>query len=129
MRCQAAASLATSTPSRLKGPPRVPSLDYCEWTSAEARREAANVKWVGDYFHQGRVFRVEPAQVTQKTGGYEFLWDGSDEGWVVVRTKSGPGAIYNTMTRQALVIEDDDEYEHAIRMMREHGRPFVDSVP
>ncbi|WP_267715996.1 hypothetical protein [Streptomyces sp. CoH17] len=53
--------------------------------------------------------------MTQKTGGYEFLWDGSEEGWVVVRTKNGPGAIYNTMTRQALVIEDDDEHEHAIR--------------
>ncbi len=67
--------------------------------------------------------------MTQKTSGYEFLWDGSEEGWVVVRTKNGPGAIYNTMTRQALVIEDDDEHEHAIRMMREHACPYLDSIP
>lgn len=66
--------------------------------------------------------------MTQKTGRYEFLWDGSEEGWVVVRTKTGPGAIYNFMTRQALVIEDD-EYERAIRLMGEHGRPFLGSIP
>ncbi|MFF8711751.1 hypothetical protein ACF07T_09950 [Streptomyces sp. NPDC015184] len=67
--------------------------------------------------------------MTQKTGGYRFLWDGSEKGWVVVRTKNGPGAIYNTMTGQALVIEDDDEYERTIRLMGEHGCPFLDSIP
>ncbi|ALC27483.1 hypothetical protein ABE83_10580 [Streptomyces sp. CFMR 7] len=67
--------------------------------------------------------------MTSQSDKYAFLWDGSEEGWVVIRTKIGPGAIYNIATHTALVIENDQAAERAIRLMRENGRPLLDSIP
>lgn len=72
---------------------------------------------------------MESTHVSGRTGEYDYLWDGSEDGWVVLRGNSTPGTIYNTKSGTALVIEDDDAYERVIESMREHGRPFLDSMP
>ncbi|MFD7379996.1 hypothetical protein [Streptomyces mirabilis] len=60
---------------------------------------------------------------------YNYLWDGSEEGWVVLRTKAALGTIFNTNTHMALIIEDNAVYARVIELMRTHGRPFLDSIP
>ncbi|MFF8671479.1 hypothetical protein [Streptomyces sp. NPDC015242] len=67
--------------------------------------------------------------MTNECESLNYLWDGSEDGWVVITSDLGLGTIYNTKTRMALLLEDEGEYEHAIQAMREHGRPFLDSVP
>ncbi|MFF3015438.1 hypothetical protein [Streptomyces sp. NPDC057939] len=59
---------------------------------------------------------------------YDYLWDGSEEGWVVILTKSG-GTVYNYQSQMALLIEDEDEYTQVLQQMREHGRPFLNAIP
>ncbi|OKK11143.1 hypothetical protein AMK16_33060 [Streptomyces sp. CB00455] len=59
---------------------------------------------------------------------YDHLWDGSEEGWVVIRTRSG-GTVYNCQSQMALLIEDEDERAQVLQQMQEHGRPFLDAIP
>ncbi|MGW5046307.1 hypothetical protein [Streptomyces griseoluteus] len=61
--------------------------------------------------------------------GLDHLWDGSEDGWVVIRSDLGLGTIYNRETHMALLLEDEAEYEHAIEAMHEHDRPFLDCIP
>ncbi|MEV5342874.1 hypothetical protein AB0K93_31030 [Streptomyces sp. NPDC052676] len=67
--------------------------------------------------------------MTSEQESLSYLWDGTEDGWVVITSDLGLGTIYNTETRMALLLEDETEYEHAIQAMREHGRPFLDSIP
>ncbi|MDH6522586.1 F0F1-type ATP synthase gamma subunit [Streptomyces sp. SAI-135] len=67
--------------------------------------------------------------MTDQPESLDYLWDGTEDGWVVITSDLGLGTIYNTETHMALILEDEAEYEHAIRMMHEHGRPFLDSMP
>ncbi|ELS50977.1 hypothetical protein [Streptomyces viridochromogenes] len=67
--------------------------------------------------------------MTDEHESLDYLWDGTEDGWVVITSDLGLGTIYNTETRMALLLEDETEYEHAIQAMREHGRPFLDSIP
>lgn len=67
--------------------------------------------------------------MTEQGESLDYLWDGTEEGWVVITSDLGLGTIYNTETHMALILEDEAEYEHAIRTMREFGRPFLDSIP
>lgn len=67
--------------------------------------------------------------MTDRHESLDYLWDGSEAGWVVITSDLGLGTIYNTRTRMALLLEDELEYEHAIQAMRDHGRPFLDSIP
>ncbi|MER6771566.1 hypothetical protein ACFVG1_02640 [Streptomyces bacillaris] len=67
--------------------------------------------------------------MTSQGDEYAFLWDGSEEGWTVVRTRVGPGAIYNTTTHRVLVIENDHAAERTIRLMSENGCPVLGSLP
>lgn len=67
--------------------------------------------------------------MTEEAAEYHFVWDGSEEGWVVLRTKVALGTIFNTRDRVALVIEDNAVYAEVIQLMRAHGRPFLDTIP
>lgn len=67
--------------------------------------------------------------MTDEAAEYHYVWDGSEEGWVVLRTTVALGTIFNTDTRLALLIEDNAVYARVIEMMRTHGRPFLDSLP
>ncbi|MEV7891832.1 hypothetical protein ACWD3I_48310 [Streptomyces sp. NPDC002817] len=67
--------------------------------------------------------------MTDEATEYHYLWDGSEEGWVVLRTKAALGTIFNINTRMALLIEDNAVYARVIEQMRTHGRPFLDSIP
>ncbi|MGW3104029.1 hypothetical protein [Streptomyces sp. NPDC001100] len=66
---------------------------------------------------------------TDGSAEYGYLWDGSEDGWVVVRTTVAAGTIYNTTTRMALLIEDNALYARVIELMRAQGRPFLSSIP
>jgi len=67
--------------------------------------------------------------MTDEHESLDYLWNGTEDGWVVITSDLGLGTIYNTGTRMALLLEDETEYEHAIQAMREHGRPFLEAVP
>jgi len=55
------------------------------------------------------------------------FWE-SEEGWVLVRV--GDGLLpFNTQTRMAQVIEDDDEAERTYREMIEDGVLVLDDPP
>lgn len=71
---------------------------------------------------------MEPTQVTAEADGYAFLWNGTEEGWVVIRTDAGE-VICNSQTQRALLIEDDALAARVIDLMREHGCQFLDSIP
>ncbi|SDB93130.1 hypothetical protein F610DRAFT_00520 [Streptomyces sp. LaPpAH-199] len=60
---------------------------------------------------------------------YHSVWDGSEDGWVVLRTTVALGTIFNTVTGRALLIEDNAVYAQVIQRMQAHGRPFLDSIP
>ncbi|MFE6555555.1 hypothetical protein ACFVHS_45445 [Streptomyces sp. NPDC057746] len=59
----------------------------------------------------------------------DYLWNGTEDGWVVITSDLGLGTIYNLHIRMALLLEDEAEYEQAIQAMHEHGRPFLDTIP
>ncbi|MFD6420953.1 hypothetical protein [Streptomyces sp. NPDC060198] len=67
--------------------------------------------------------------MTDEAAEYHYVWDGSEEGWVVLRTRVALGTIFNTRDRLALVIEDDAVYARVIHLMSVHGRPFLDTLP
>lgn len=67
--------------------------------------------------------------MTDETAEYHYVWDGSEDGWMVLRTDVASGTIFNTNTRMALLIEDNAVYARVIELMRTHGRPFLDSIP
>ncbi|ELP64411.1 hypothetical protein ACKI1I_46470 [Streptomyces turgidiscabies] len=67
--------------------------------------------------------------MTDEAAEYHCLWDGSEAGWVVLRTEVALGAIYNINTRMALLVEDNAVYARVIELMRTHERPFLDSLP
>ncbi|WP_327728708.1 hypothetical protein OG250_20770 [Streptomyces sp. NBC_00487] len=67
--------------------------------------------------------------MTDEINEYAFLWDGSEGGWAVITSDLGLGAIYNTRTQMALLIEDDNLNARVIELMREHSRPFLDFIP
>ncbi|MER8029859.1 hypothetical protein ABTZ78_12945 [Streptomyces bauhiniae] len=66
--------------------------------------------------------------MTDEPESLDYLWDGTEEGWVVLTSKLGLGlgTIYNTETHMALILEDEAEYVRVLEAMREHGRPFLD---
>jgi hypothetical protein len=79
-----------------------------------------------------RHFRVvEPHRMTgtDETDEYRYLWDGSEDGWVVITSGLGLGSIFNTETRMALLIEDNALYARVIELMRRHRCPFLDHFP
>ncbi|MEU8986952.1 hypothetical protein AB0C98_10965 [Streptomyces sp. NPDC048558] len=66
--------------------------------------------------------------MTAEADEYALLWNGTEEGWVVIRTDAGE-AIYNARTQRALLIEDNAVAARVIELMREHGVQFLDSIP
>jgi hypothetical protein len=61
---------------------------------------------------------------------FSYLWDGRDEGWILVRLgHSSLPAIYNRVTRTALTIEDDEIYAQVVQNMNEHGVQVFDHLP
>ena len=61
---------------------------------------------------------------------YSYLWDGADEGWVLVRSRRRPTpTIFNRISRTALTIEDDDLYEKVVAAMIAHGSELLEQLP
>lgn len=67
--------------------------------------------------------------MTDEAAQYHYVWDGSEEGWVALRTKVALGTILHTRERVALVIKDNIVYAQVIQLMRMHGKPFLDTIP
>ena len=60
---------------------------------------------------------------------FRHLWDGTDEGWVLVRSRRSLPAIYNRVTRTALIIDDDEVYEEVVQEMLDHGIELFERLP
>jgi hypothetical protein len=61
-----------------------------------------------------------------------FLWDGSQEGWVVVQIpKRQRWQVINEKTFVSLIIEDEDEYKRVVKKMLSLGavRKISDLYP
>ena len=59
-----------------------------------------------------------------------YLWDGTDEGWVLARVDpTRLPAIFNRVTRQALIIDDDQLYARVIQRMIDHGVEVLERLP
>jgi hypothetical protein len=59
---------------------------------------------------------------------YHYLWDGSEEGWVLAETSSGGlPVILNTADNTGLIIEDDGTYREVVQEMRDRGVPILPS--
>jgi hypothetical protein len=59
---------------------------------------------------------------------FSYLWDGSEEGWTLVRSDRVPQpTIYNRVDRSALIIEDDELYADVVQKMIEQGAEILDS--
>jgi hypothetical protein len=58
------------------------------------------------------------------------LWDGSQEGWVLLSSGGGlPPLIANPAIRTVLVVEDRTTYEAVVRRMEASGVPVLDDLP
>jgi hypothetical protein len=61
---------------------------------------------------------------------FSYLWDGSDEGWALVRLANSPlPVIFNQVTRTALAIEDDETYADVVQRMIDQGAKVLDHLP
>lgn len=61
---------------------------------------------------------------------FDYLWDGSDEGWTLVQlSDQRTPVIYNRTTRAALTIDDDELYADVVRKMIDQGVPVLDKLP
>lgn len=61
---------------------------------------------------------------------HKYLWDGTEEGWVLIKSRRGRlPTIYNLQTKMALTIDDDRLYQEVVERMRESGTPILDSLP
>jgi hypothetical protein len=60
---------------------------------------------------------------------FAYLWDGSSDGWVLLRLDGAEGtgghAIYNRVTKRALLIEDDATFAQVVATMLRRGCPVV----
>ena len=59
---------------------------------------------------------------------FGYLWDGTEEGWVLVRGRGLP-TIFNRVTRMALVVEDDDLWASVVQQMIERGAEVLEELP
>jgi hypothetical protein len=60
---------------------------------------------------------------------FSYLWDGTSEGWVLVKLDGGAGttsyAIANRGTKRGLIIEDNATFTEVVTKMLGHGCPVV----
>ncbi|MBD0691147.1 hypothetical protein [Streptomyces sp. CBMA123] len=62
--------------------------------------------------------------------GNSYLWDGSEPGWVLCRSKIlDIPTIFNRITRMVLLVEDTDEWRAITDVMLSHGVPLLDALP
>ncbi|MFJ9777643.1 hypothetical protein ACIRVF_41460 [Kitasatospora sp. NPDC101157] len=61
---------------------------------------------------------------------YAYLWDGSEPGWILFRGKIVDiPTIFNRITREILLLEDEDEWRALTEVMRSHDVPLLDGFP
>jgi hypothetical protein len=62
---------------------------------------------------------------------YRNLWDGSEPGWVLVRSAEDPDSflIYNERTRFGWLVEDDDKQKRVVERMLREKVPVLDQIP
>ena len=64
---------------------------------------------------------------------YEYLWDGSTPGWVLVRS-DGPEehegySVYNKESRMLCLIEDDTIHRMVCEKLLSQGAEVLDRIP
>lgn len=75
----------------------------------------------------GERFRSEAGMTAEDS--FAYLWDGTDEGWVLIRTRQSLPAIYNAARSRILIIEDDEVYANVVQQMLDHGKEILERLP
>jgi hypothetical protein len=61
---------------------------------------------------------------------FAYLWDGSEEGWILYPSQIADiPSIFNRITREFLLMEDEDEWRAVANRMLENGVPLLDAFP
>ena len=62
---------------------------------------------------------------------YEYLWDGSSPGWVLLKVPDPPGGycVFHKTNRAVLLIESEETNEAVCRKMRESGCEILEELP
>lgn len=64
------------------------------------------------------------------TDDYSYLWDGSEEGWVLISfTESTEPLIYNEMSHEALIIDDSELHREIVSIMVANGKELLSDMP
>ncbi|MFH9355587.1 hypothetical protein [Kitasatospora sp. NPDC017646] len=61
---------------------------------------------------------------------YAYLWDGSETGWILYWGKIVDiPTIFNRITREILLVEDEDEWRALAEVTRSRGVSVLDGFP
>lgn len=62
---------------------------------------------------------------------FEYLWDGSSPGWVLLKSPSRVGeyCVFNKANPSVLLIESNEINEAVCRKMKESGCEVLDEMP
>ena len=71
--------------------------------------------------------------MTQSLNDYEYLWNGTEAGWVLVRCEVVDSdmeyLIYNEQKSQMLLIEDSEVQRHACERLLSCGARVLSELP
>ncbi len=59
---------------------------------------------------------------------WSYLWDGSQEGWMLLKNPEGGFSIYN-MAGHVLLIESNETAKAVCQKLLEKGVPILDDLP
>lgn len=72
--------------------------------------------------------------MTTNLKSYEYLWDGSEPGWVLLRESNENGeeigyAVFNRRTAMMLIIEDNFDHAAVVEQMLKAKVDVLDQIP
>jgi hypothetical protein len=71
--------------------------------------------------------------MSEKLKEYEYMWNGSSVGWVLVRFNEADGgveySIYNKKTKMVCIIEDDEIHKMVCNKLLSLGTEVLPNIP
>lgn len=65
----------------------------------------------------------------EKIEDFSYLWDGTEAGWVLLRVEpTAPPLIFNQVSKNALIVENEDLCNGIVQAMRASGVREIASV-